>query len=450
MDLSKLMDNAAEAGVISSLIYHPEFLLVDNNLQPRFFYNQENAMMFWAIDKLVSSGVTNIDAINLNNVLSSNAAVVRVMKQYGIDNIQQYIDMAKIAARDTYEEYRMLADTVITYAFRRELCNMSDSIGKECFNMNLTLDQLNDYVNNGISGIADKFIFGGDTVQFGEKIDSIWKEICEDRNDDGSVGIPNLIPALDEYYTFGKGELVLVAGATGKGKSSLMLAQSTNAMKQGIPVVMIDSELSDKVFAARLLANLTGIPVRTIKNGRYNNEEEQRIKKTITWIQKSKNLVHEYIPTFSKLTIEQICRKYYNRNQLGFLIYDYIKPSNRFGAADISQDMGLMADFLKSLVGKMNVPGMAGLQLHQATGTLADSFKTERYADVLIYWKEKTAEQLRKDGLDCGNFYIQVIKNRNGMISGEDDYIDVKFIGDLMSITQAKQHENIADTPFEE
>ena len=445
--LSELSDIAAEGGVIASLLFHPEFLLSDNNLQPRFFYHQENQLLYWGINELVKNGVTKIDPLNLRNVLYSQPEAKAVIDKYNLNDIQSYINTARAAARGTYEEYKLLANTVISLAFRRELCNMSIDVGRECFNLKLSLDDLNDYVNNGINSIAQKFVFGSDTVQFGEKIDEILEEIREDRNDDGSVGIPNLIPSLDEYYTFGKGELVLVAGATGKGKSSLMLAQSMFALKKGIPCVILDSELTDKVFAPRLLANLSGVPVKRIKNGNYTNEEEQRINACVEYIKKS-GFVHEYTPIFSKLQIDQICRKWYNKNMLGFLVYDYIKPSGKI-AAEISQGMGLIADYLKSVAGTLNVPIMAGLQLNRTTGDLADSFKTERYADVLLFWKEKNAEQLKNDGIDCGNFLIQVIKNRNGPIHDDGDYIDIKFVGDLMRITEAKKHDPAANTPFD-
>lgn len=450
-NITELRDSAAEGGVIASLIYHPEFLLVDNNLRERFFYGEENQVLYWGINKLVSSGVTNIDGVNLRNALCSHPAVQKVADRYGLTNLSEYINLAKHAARGTYEEYKLLANTVVMYAFRRELCLLSADIGKECFNMELSLDDLNDYVNNGINHIAERFIFGGDTVQFGEKIDSIWKEICEDRNEDGTVGIPNKIQSLNDYFTYGKGEMVLVAGPTGKGKSSFFLAQSVYAMQQGIPVVIIDTELTDKVWAPRLLACLTGVPVRIIKSGRYLESDGEKIKKAIEWIKKSGNLCHEFRPIFNKLEIEQICRKWVNKGKLDFLVYDYIKPSEKYGAAEISQSMGLMADFLKGIAGNMNIPVLGGLQLNTLTGNVADSMKPERYSDVLMYWKPKTFERQQKDGKECGNFMVQVVKNRNGSIhdiNDEDDFIDIDFRGDYMKITEAEQHDRGNNLPF--
>lgn len=442
MNYKDLVDLSAEGGVIATLIYHPDFLLVDNNLRERFFYNEENQILYWGINKLVSNGVTNIDGINLRNVLCSHPAVERAADRLGLVNLQEYISVAQHASRGTYEEYKLLADTVVMYAFRRELCLLSKDIGKECFNMKLSLDELNDYVNNGIGHIAERFIFGGDTVQFGEKVDSIWEEICEDRNEDGSVGLPSKIPTLNEYFTFGKGELTLVAGATGKGKSSYFLAESCYAMSRGVPVVVIDTELTDKVYLPRMLACLSGVPVRIIKNGRYVKEDSAKIKKSLEYIKKHP-FVHDYQPIFNKLIIEQICRKWYNKDKLGFLIYDYIKPTERYGAAEISQSMGLMADFLKSIAGNLSIPVLGGLQLNKLTGQVADSMKPERYADVLMLWKEKNMERRTKDGTNCGNFMLQVVKNRNGMIhdvNDEDDFIDIDFRGDYMKITEAQTH----------
>ena len=446
-NVSELTDVSAESGVIASIIYHPEFLLSDNNLQPRFFYHEENRMLYWAINELVSNGVTKIDNINLNNILYSNSYCTKLIERYGLSDLQNYINIARDAARDTYEEYRLLVNTVIGLAFRRELYSLSVGLGKECFNMEFSLDDLNDYVNNGIDTVAQKFVFGSDTVQFAEKIDSVWAEICNDRNDDGSFGIPNLIPTLNDYYTFGKGELVLVAGATGKGKSSLMLNQAMYTLSKGIPCVIIDTELTDKVFLPRMLANLSGVEVKKIKCGTYTNNEEAKVKKAIEDIKKSPGFVHEYQPIFSKLQIDQLCRKWYNKSKLGFLVYDYIKPSGKM-AAEISQGMGLIADYLKSVAGNLNIPVMAGLQLNRITGDLADSLKTERYADVLLFWKEKTTEQVNTDGLRCGNFMMQVIKNRNGSVHDETQYVDIMFKGDLMSIYEAEKHSNEPSTPF--
>lgn len=437
--LEELKDIAAEAGVISSLIYHPEYYLVDNALKPTFFTDKLNQCVFWGIQKLIESGVDTIDAINLENILNSNKAVKNEVAKYKMGDIQQYIDMAQYAERKSYNEYKLLVDNILTLAYKRELQNFSNNIKQQCVNPKISLDELSEFVTNGIDEIGKRFIFGGDSVLFGEKIDTIWENICNNRNDDGSFGVPSVIPKIGDYFTYGRGELVLVAGATGKGKSSFFLNEAVNALKLGIPTMIVDSELTDEVFLPRLLANLSGVKVRDIKSGRCTDAEAKRVLEAREWLKKQP-FIHEYIPFFNKTKVEQMVRKWKIQQDLQFLIYDYIKPGTTYGAAETSQSLGLMTDFLKSLAGNLQISTIAGLQLNKLTGSVADSQKPERYCDVLMYWKEKNSEEIAMDGLDCGNYKIEIIKNRNGAITEENDYIDISFKGDYMKIIEAQSH----------
>lgn len=444
--IAELKDIAAESGVISSLIYHPEYYLADNSLKPTFFTDISNQCIFWGIQQLIESGVETIDAINLENVLASNKAVQNTIKKYNITDLQQYIDMAKLAERSTYKEYKLLVDNIVTLAYKRQIARFSDDMKKQCINPRISLDELSQFITSGIDDIGKRFIFGSDSVLFGEKIDYTWENICNNRNDDGSFGIPSVIPSLSNYFTFGKGEVVLVAGATGKGKSSYFLNEAVNALQKGIPTLIIDTELTDEVFLPRLLANLSGVTVWNIKSGKCTDAEAKRVQEAMDWIKKQP-FIHEYMPFFNKTKIEQIVRKWKIQQDLGLLIYDYIKPGATYGAAETSQSLGLMSDFIKSLAGNLDISAIAGLQLNKLTGAVADSQKPERYCDVLMYWKEKTSDEIQRDGLDCGNYKLEIAKNRNGSLTDVDDYIDISFKGDYMKITEAKSHDKGAN-PF--
>ena len=444
---NELKDITAESTVISSLILHPEYYLADNSLKPRCFTDPFNQCMFWGIEQLITSGVETIDVINLEGVLNSNDAVKAAIQKYNAKSIREFIDMAKYAARSSYQEYKIQAEIVKTLAYKRDMVAFSEDIKRQCINPRMSVDELSEFVTTGLDDIGKKFIFGSDSVLFGEKIDSIWETIINNRNDDGSYGIPSIIPSLSDYFTYGKGELVLLAGATGKGKSSFFLNEATNALKNGIVPMIIDTELTDEVFTPRLVANLSGVRVRDFKSGKMTDAEIKRVENTKEWLKKTP-FIHEYMPFFNKVKIEQIVRKWKIQQNLGLLIYDYIKPGTTYGAAETSQSLGLMADFLKSIAGALNIPAIAGLQLNKLTGTVADSQKPERYCDVLMYWKEKSAEEIRQDGLDCGNYKIQIIKNRNGAVTDEEDYIDISFKGDYMSVQEADNHHKNDAEPF--
>lgn len=444
---NELRDITAESTVISSLILHPEYYLADNSLKPRCFTDPFNQCMFWGIEQLITSGVETIDVINLEGVLNSNEAVKAAIQKYNAKSIREFIDMAKYAARSSYQEYKLQAEVVKTLAYKRDMVTFSEDMKRQCFNSKMSVDELSEFVTTGLDDIGKRFIFGSDSVLFGEKIDGIWETIINNRNDDGSYGIPSIIPSLSDYFTYGNGELVLLAGATGKGKSSFFLNEATNALKNGIVPMIIDTELTDEVFTPRLIANLSGVRVRDFKSGKMTDAENKRVENTREWIKKTP-FIHEYMPFFNKVKIEQIVRKWKIQQNLGLLIYDYIKPGTTYGAAETSQSLGLMADFLKSIAGDLNIPVIAGLQLNKLTGAVADSQKPERYCDVLMYWKEKSAEEIRQDGLDCGNYKIQIGKNRNGAVTDEEDYIDISFKGDYMSVQEADNHHKNDQEPF--
>lgn len=445
----KLFDAQLEATYIATVIANPHFLLVENTVRPTFFYSKDNQCLFWGVQALANKGVETIDALNLETILSSNAAVKRIIDQHGLSDLSQYIEMSKYVARGSYEEYKILEEQLITYAFRRELRTFSWQLANECENQNVSLEELNDFCNDGLTKITDRYAYGADSVLLGEKIESIWKDICDKRTATG-YGIPFKIQRLNDYLTLVPGELTLVAGATGRGKSSLFLVEGLHkAVTLGVPTLIIDSELTDTVWLPRAIASLSGVTVSNVKTGNYTAEEGKRIEEAKRKLAKAP-LLHEYISSFDRFRIEGLVRKWKNKLDLGLVIFDYLKPGTMYGAAEISQSLGLATDFLKNTIStEIGVPVLAGVQMNEQTGGVADSQKPIRYADALLRWEEKTPEEIQRDGAACGNFRIKIDKNRNGMSTvGDGDYLDVMFEKNTMRISDAQKHEVSNDIPF--
>ena len=439
--MTDIVDNHAEGGVIASLISHPEFMHNISYLKDSNFYDPVNRCFHWAIRSLVEAGVENIDAVNLSNQINSNAGVQRIMSEYNLKSISDYIDASKLAARETLEEYKLLVDQVISMSFKRDLEGFSEKVGRACHDKDMDLLQLNEMVNGGLTKITDRYIFGADSVLFGEKIDSVWAEIESKRNDDGTYGLPFKIPILNDYATLAAGDLILVVAKTGQGKSAYFLNEALDKIKRGVCVLYIDTELSDEVFLKRALANLTGVEYKRIENGRYGQKETESIQKALRFLKSSK-IIHEYVPEeFNKSQIEQMCRRWQIQENLGLVIYDYMKPDDKLTAAELANQLGKKCDFLKNTIaGKLNLPVIAGAQLNNRTDELADSDKLVRYASTVMKWRPKTRDEVQQDGLACGNFAFEIGKNRNGGSTTEGDYIDCKFDGAHQLIEQAQQH----------
>ena len=446
MDVGMISDNQAEATLIATLVYHPDFILHSDYLKAGYFYNVENGCIYWAIQELYKNGVETIDALNISNMLNSNGPVKRKIEEYNLTNIQEFINMAQYAARHSLEEYKLLVNTVVETSFKRELAKISSEIQADCFNSNIGLAKLNSLVNDKLSSLTQKYLVTNEIDILGKHVDELWQEIIDRRGENGVSGLPSKFSTLNEYFTYEPGELVLLCAKMKRGKSAMMMNEAIHKLKSGIPTLYLDSEMSDRLFYERMLANLSKVEVKKIKNGTYSYDEEQRLAKANDFI-KQAPFVHMYLPKPTDEEIYSIHKILKYKINLGFSIYDYIK-GDLTDSSQLYNYLGARCNFLKNnIAGDLNIPVLAGAQLNR-NSEIADSIKLLQYCSVAAYWREKTTDELRQDGLECGNYCLNIKLNRLGEQMSEDEYLDFKFDGNIMTISEAKKHTH-ETTPFD-
>lgn len=441
MNITELSDIQSESGVIGTLIYHPEYILHTDYLKPGYFYGVENGCVYWAIQELYKDGISNIDAYNISNKLQSHHGVQRTIEKYNLPAVQEFVDLYKETARHTIEEYKMLANNIVTLAFKRDLVKTLNELISNCYNAEYDLDKLSNVVYDKLDSLTGKYISSADIHTLGDEIEAIWDEIVSRRTDNGMYGIPSKYPAFNEFFTYENGELVVIQAKYKQGKSVIMMNEVVHKLKNGVPTLVIDSEMPTRLYTERLISHLTGIELKRIKNGRYSDEEAVRIKQCITWI-KQQPFVHKYEPNMSDEKLYTICKKLKHKMGLQFVVYDYLK-SNETSSSDNYNVLGAKCDFLKNnIAGELDLAVLAACQLNR-NGEVADSIKINRYLSVGIKWEYKTQEMIAKDGIKCGNAFAKIYVNRLGRQMQEDneeEYIDFIFDGDRMTITEAQQH----------
>ena len=444
MDISELSDIQSEAGVIGTLIYHPDFIAHTDYLKPNYFYGVENSCIYWSIQELYKEGITNIDAYNISNKLQSHRGVQKTLEKYNLPSVQEFVELYKEAARHTLEEYKMLAENIITLAFKRDLIKTLNQASKNCFNSEYSLEKLSSLIYSELDKLTQKYVVNTEVHTLGDDIENIWEEIVSRRTTDGMYGIPSKFPSFIDYFTYEPGELVVIQAKYKQGKSVFLMNEVVHKLKNGVPTLVIDSEMPTRLYTERLLAHLTGIEVKKIKNGRYTEEEAKVIQKWINWL-KDQPFVHIYDPNLTMEQLYSICKMLQNKIGLGFVVYDYLK-SNEASSSDNYNKLGAMTDFLKNnIAGELDIPVLAACQLNRQ-GEVADSMKINRYLSVGLRWEYKTQEMIAKDGMQCGNAYAKIVVNRLGrQMQDEDDYIDFVFSGDTMTIIEAEQHHKEED-----
>lgn len=434
---------ASEAGVIASAILHPEFIFYSEQLTPHHFTNDQNAYMYYAICELAKHGVEKIDAYNITNMLNAKVATRdKASTILTIPAIEDFIENAHSIARDSVEEYRLVVDSVLNAAFRRDTYNKLVECQRLCFSG--TEGEIEQKIYSALDDVMMEYSTVSEVPQYKDVVDDLWAEIRA-RQENGTSGIPFKFPTLNQYVSIEPGELVVFAAEAKQGKSMMLLNCAVDLMKKGKKVLYIDSELNSRLFTCRLVAHLAKIEFSRVRSGNYTREEEQRINQSIAWL-KQQSFTHIYMPMFDTQTIYTTVKRVKHQQGLDVLIVDYFKSSGEGDAFASYQELGRTVDIIKNQIcGDMNIAGIGAAQA-TATGKVADSAKIGRNASTILIIQDKSVEEIEADGPECGNKKLRVVLNRNGAQMSPDEYIDLNFHGNLISYEEAVQH--TVQTPY--
>lgn len=374
-------------------------------------------------------------------MLQSHPGVARTVDKYNLPSTQELMELHKLTARHTLEEYLRLADLVVTFAFKREMIKTINVITADVYNDRIGLDELSNSVYEQLDGLTEKFVINREVSTLGDRIDDIWAEIEERRNENGGCGIPSKHHSFSEYFTYEPGELVMIQARYKEGKSVFLMNEVVHKLKNGVPTLVIDTEMSTRLYTERLLAHLSGVDIKRLKNGQYTAEEEAKINEAKAWLKKQP-FDHIYKPDITDNEIYSYCQIYKKKFGLQFFVFDYIKSDESETSTNYNL-LGRRTNFLKNnIAGKLELSVLSACQLGR-NYTVADSDKINRYLSVAIKWGHKTQEMIANDGMECGNAFAKIYVNRLGGHMPEDDesaYIDLVFDGARMTIREAQPH----------
>ncbi len=430
----------SEAGVIATLIHHPEWSFYSEHLLPNHFTDKKNKCVYTAICDLARKGIGTIDTYNIFEDLNSNEATRRFSEDITIDEVNELMDMSDVLCRDTVEEYKLLVANVLDAAFRRDMYSSLKEIESLCSSS--PSEDVQQKIYDIVDGVMTEYSTANEIPQFKDVVDDYWAEI-QSRQRDGFAGIPFKFPALNEYATIEPGELFIFAAEAKQGKSMMLLNCAVDLLKRDMAVLYLDSELNSRLFTSRLLSHLSGVEYKRLTSGNYSVEEAEKIERAREWI-KTKKFTHIYIPMFDQQSIYTAVKKVKHTQGLDVLIVDYFKGSGEGDAFDSYQELGRFVDMVKNKIcGDMGICGIGAAQA-TVTGKVADSAKIGRNASTIALIQDKTPEEVLADGVECGNKKLRVVLNRNGMQMAPGEYIDLFFDGNLIKYTEAKQHTPIS------
>jgi len=442
MNVCEIKNIESEAGIIASIVMKPELTFYSEQLKPNHFSDSQNAYIYYAVCELAKRGIEKVDAYNITNILNMKESTKKQTEVITIQALNDLLEVAKVIARNTIEEYKLLVANVLDAAFRRDTYNKLVECERLCFSSSEA--DIEQKIYSALDDVMMEFSTATEVPQYKDVVDSLWGEI-EARQDSGMAGVPFKFETLNAYATIERGELFIFAAEAKQGKSMMLLNCAVDLLKKNVAVLYIDSELNSRMFTCRLISHLTGIEFSRIKAGRYTDDEKRRIDKAITWI-KTKQFTHLYMPMFDAQSIYTAVKKVKHTQGLDVLIVDYFKGKGEGDAFDSYQELGRFVDMVKNQIcGDMNIAGIGAAQA-TVNGKVADSAKIGRNASTIALIQDKTPDEIEADGIECGNKKLRICLNRNGAQMSPDQYIDLQFNGNIISYEEAKQH--IPVTPY--
>ena len=429
----------SEAGIIASIIYKPELTFYSEQLRPNHFSDSQNAYIYYAVRELARRGIDKVDAYNITNILNMKESTRKQTEVITVQALNDLIDVGRVIARESIEEYRLLVSNVLDAAFRRDTYNKLVECERLCFSS--SDKDIEQKVYAALDDVMMEYSTVTEIPQYKEVVRSMWKEI-QDRQDTGMAGIPFKFKTLNEYATIERGELFIFAAEAKQGKSMMLLNCTVDLLKRDIAVFYVDSELNTRSFTARLISHLTGIEYNRLRAGKYNDEENARVEEALAWLE-TRKFTHLYVPMFDAQSIYTAVKKVNHTQGIDVLVIDYFKSSSEGDAFNSYQELGRSVDMVKNTIcGSMNIAGIGAAQA-TVTGKVADSAKIGRNASTIAIIQDKTPEEIEADGVECGNKKLRICLNRNGAQMAPDQYIDLAFNGNLISYEEAKQHRQV-------
>lgn len=446
--LDKISDINSEAGIIATLIKHPDYLLYSETLQPNHFYDFTNSCLYWGIRELYNQNIANIDVYNLANILNSKTSVKNYMEQKITEGqLRDLISLSVEIARDTAEEYKQLVHRILELAYKRKTVESLQNCEKLCISGEGSIKDIQKNIYDTLDKMSDEFTSTDEIPSYSEKARELWQETIQRQGK--TFGLEPKFPSASKYFTYEKGELILVSAYRKEGKSMFCLNEAIDKLNKGIGVVYFDTEMNDRLFNERLICHLSGVRMNKIKTGQYSQEETKKIEEALLWIEDKKNFFHIYIPVWSPEELYLTTKKLQRSHGIEFFIMDYFKTHGSGDASTAYFELGNAVNFVKNeILGELNISGLGAAQLNRG-GEIGDSFKIEQYASTILNLKRKTQEEIISDTAECGNYKLFVKLNRLGeqMDDITKDYIDLYFDGNKCEFKEAeKQHETLFES----
>jgi len=406
----------AERALLCSLFLdNSKFTDVFEIVDAKDFYDERNAHLFEIFKELYSNN-TPFDFITVKNALDEKG----LFEKIGISYLTSIIDYLPAPANAKY-----YAEIIYKKSLLRELIGISAEIAESCYDDPEDIEDVLNTAEKKIFDISSKKTSKYVSVENMTEDTMKYLETLRKR-ESVLTGVPSGFNDLDRKTNgFQKGDLVIIAGRPGMGKTAFVINVAVNAAleyKKNIGIFSL--EMTTQQLILRMLASLSKVGVYNLRTGFLNNEQWNKV---VLALDKLKT-VNIYIDDASFVTSADIrtkARKMKMEKNIDMLIIDYLQLMHGHTGSSTNrvQEVSEISRSLKILAKELDIPIIALSQLNRGVelrddkrpvmADLRESGSIEQDADVIMFiYRDEVYNKNKED--NKGKAELIIGKQRNG------------------------------------
>jgi replicative DNA helicase len=452
-------DPKAEQYVIGSLLVDPTaYTLVSQYLDEDCFYDPMCRDIWKAVDNMGKQGMP-IDVISVSAELSKQKSNVTALDLMNIS--------AQIAS-SAHVEYHAIR--LQDLGRRRKLWVVGQQLSKVGLSEEILTADAHQEAIESIGGVFEK---ADGVFTLDDAMNSLNEIMVKNATVGGvTTGTKTGMERFDEKGGLQKSDLIIVAGETSQGKTSLALCMTRHAIENGAKVAFYSMEMTKEQLTARLLSAKTNIPANNILYSGSLAPSEMRMIDDARGKLPGENLFFDDKSTSNIDSILLSIRMLKMQKDIDGAVVDYLQILNvnsRSTSFSREQAMGDAARRFKNLAKELNIWIIALSQLSRDSNCpepnlnrLRDSGQIGEAADVVIlvyraeyYNRAYPAPFDNKDDYPTdGTAMIDVAKGRNigtfkffmGFNKNTTNFFKTNLINEDVQVPFEKPEE--ADAPF--
>lgn len=234
-----------------------------------------------------------------------------------------------------------------------------------------------------------------------------------------SYAVPTYFPSIDDKLTdgFSKGDLHVIVGQTGHGKSALALNFALNQAKNNHPVGFVSREMSSSENILRFLASESGVPRWQIRKDMFDSTF-QTLLDALAELKHEKVYFDERTEDIETLLFE--ARRLKEEKLIDILYVDYLQLLTSKEKTDTrANEVQHISRELKKLAMSLKIPVVALVQfnngirnatVYDAMDYIRESGSIKQDASTIQYIQIEQTDAI-KEFKDAKN---TILKNRNG------------------------------------